>query len=146
VVFPARVFHVKSRVSCGLIHLLVVVYSPSFITHTKKKNWRTSRDNFGPSDTMVGYKSNGLAQSILPARILSSLSPRNIIHQTTTTCLRSGRRKEAEAQAQPSLRGMASLRHLAAGPACHHHHAASLHPRRLPSSSFPLRSRLLTRK
>jgi hypothetical protein len=33
VVFPARVFHVKSRVSCGLIPLLVVVYSPSFITH-----------------------------------------------------------------------------------------------------------------
>jgi hypothetical protein len=32
VVFPARVFHVKSRVSCGLIPLLVVVYSPSFIT------------------------------------------------------------------------------------------------------------------
>jgi hypothetical protein len=30
VVFPARVFHVKSRVSCGLIPLLVVVYSPSF--------------------------------------------------------------------------------------------------------------------
>jgi hypothetical protein len=35
VVFPARVFHVKSRVSCGLIPLLVVVYSPSFITHTE---------------------------------------------------------------------------------------------------------------
>jgi hypothetical protein len=34
VVFPARVFHVKSRVSCGLIPLLVVVYSPSFITHS----------------------------------------------------------------------------------------------------------------
>jgi hypothetical protein len=32
VVFPARVFHVKSCVSCGLIPLLVVVYSPSFIT------------------------------------------------------------------------------------------------------------------
>jgi hypothetical protein len=32
VVFPARVFHVKSRVSCGLIPLLDVVYSPSFIT------------------------------------------------------------------------------------------------------------------
>jgi hypothetical protein len=35
VVFPSRVegvFHVKSRVSCGLIPLLVVVYSPSFIT------------------------------------------------------------------------------------------------------------------
>jgi hypothetical protein len=30
--FPARVFHVKSRVSCGLTPLVVVVYSPSFIT------------------------------------------------------------------------------------------------------------------
>jgi hypothetical protein len=35
VVFPSRVegvFHVKSRVSCGLIPLLVVVYSPLFVT------------------------------------------------------------------------------------------------------------------
>jgi hypothetical protein len=36
VVFPARVFHVKSRVSCGLIPLLVVVYSPSFIIELPK--------------------------------------------------------------------------------------------------------------
>jgi hypothetical protein len=38
VVFPARVFHVKSRVSCGLIPLLVVVYSPSFITITAARS------------------------------------------------------------------------------------------------------------
>jgi hypothetical protein len=38
VVFPARVFHVKSCVSCGLIPLLVVVYSPSFITKENIKN------------------------------------------------------------------------------------------------------------
>ncbi|RCV36829.1 hypothetical protein SETIT_8G013200v2 [Setaria italica] len=44
-----------------------------------------------------------------------------------------------------SSKGMASLRHLAAGPACHHHHAASLQLRRLPSCPRPLRSRLFTR-
>jgi hypothetical protein len=38
VVFPARVFHVKSCVSCGLIPLLVVVYSPSFITNLTNSN------------------------------------------------------------------------------------------------------------
>ncbi|PAN41007.1 hypothetical protein PAHAL_8G008900 [Panicum hallii] len=45
---------------------------------------------------------------------------------------------------------MASLRHLAAGPACHHPHgvaaaSASLQLRRLPSCPVPLRSRLFTR-
>nr|CAB3490731.1 unnamed protein product [Digitaria exilis] len=49
----------------------------------------------------------------------------------------------------PHLRrkGMASLRHLAAGPTCHHHHGvtaatASLQLRRRPSCPRPLRSRL----
>ncbi|CAN6357399.1 unnamed protein product [Urochloa humidicola] len=45
---------------------------------------------------------------------------------------------------------MASLRHLAAGPACHHHRGvaaatASLQLRSFPSSPRPLRSRLFTR-
>ncbi|CAN6344213.1 unnamed protein product [Urochloa humidicola] len=45
---------------------------------------------------------------------------------------------------------MASLRHLAAGPACHHHRAvaaatASLQLRSFPSCPRPLRSRLFTR-
>jgi hypothetical protein len=43
VVFPSRVegvFHVKSRVSCGLIPLLVVVYSPSFITSGTRAGFR----------------------------------------------------------------------------------------------------------
>jgi hypothetical protein len=38
--FPARVFHVKSCVSCGLIPLLVVVYSPSFITSGIRAGFR----------------------------------------------------------------------------------------------------------